>query len=238
MDESNGTLSAVELCNPIPEEQFESEFLKPCVSLGGATMAIGFFASFLPAIVLFFLYGAIPSLSQMAVIIGLVASASLAWWIVEPISYFPVLGTAGSYMAFMCGGVKDVRLPCAIAAQEATNAEPGTQKGELMATMGIAGSVVTNLIFVTLGALGGTLLLGVLPDAAKNAFQYVPNAIYGTMFTTFLIKRPDLAAFGVLMTLFLVKIGVLFIPPFLLMLLNVALCVALAILLYKKLGRK
>jgi hypothetical protein len=38
--------------------------------------------------------------------------------------------------------------------------------------------------------------------------------------------------------LFLVKIGVLFIPSFLLMLLNVALCICLGIFLYKKLGKK
>ena len=62
-------------------------------------------------------------------------------------------------MAFLSGNISNMRLPCAMVAQEVTGVKPGTKEGELMATIGIAGSIVTNLIFVTLGAIGGTLLL-------------------------------------------------------------------------------
>lgn len=154
--------------------------------------------------------------------------------VVEPISYYGVLGAAGSYMAFLSGNISNMRLPCAMVAQEVTGVKPGTKEGELMATIGIAGSIVTNLIFVTLGAIGGTLLLGALPASVKDAFKYVPASIFAIMFTNFMLKRPDLGAFGVISALLILTVGSMFIPLPLQMLLNVVLVVAVGILIYRK----
>lgn len=57
-----------------------------------------------------------------------------------------------------------------LAAQTAANAKAGTQKGEIMATLGIAGSVVTTLLFVTMGAIFGTAFLRNLPENVGNMF--------------------------------------------------------------------
>ena len=68
-----------------------------------------------------------------------------------------------------------------LAAQTAANAKAGTQKGEIMATLGIAGSVVTTLLFVTMGAIFGTAFLRNLPENVGNMFGYVPVAIYASL---------------------------------------------------------
>ena len=127
-----------------------------------------------------------------------------------------------------------MRIPCALAAQDAVNAKAGTQRGEIMATLGIAGSVVTTLIFVTLGAIGGTALLQNLPQSAGNMFGYVPVSIYASLLAGLVIKKPSLAAVGVAGALLLNRFGVLVIPEYLLLISNVALCAAVGILLYKR----
>lgn len=53
-------------------------------------------------------------------------------WFVEPISYFPVVGAAGTYMAFLSGNISNMRIPCASMAQVAADVEPGTEKDLLL----------------------------------------------------------------------------------------------------------
>ena len=174
--------------NPISEEEYKRVFHKPCIRLGTVSFLCALALSYVPAMVLSIRYGIVPTGGEILSIITVIVSASLAWWIVEPISYFPVLGTAGAYMAFLVGGM-NVRIPCAIAAQTATDAKAGTQKGELMATLGIAGSVVTTLFFVTLGAVGGSALLGSLPADAAGVFSYVPVSIYASLLAGLILKK-------------------------------------------------
>ena len=163
------------------DEQFTREFGKPSIRIGSITLIIGFVLAFVPAFTLWLVYGVVPTPAEIAIIFTLVVSSGFAWMVVEPISYYGVLGAAGSYMAFLSGNISNMRLPCAMVAQEVTGVKPGTKEGELMATIGIAGSIVTNLIFVTLGAIGGTLLLGALPASVKDAFKYVPASIFAIM---------------------------------------------------------
>ena len=216
------------------DDQFTREFGKPSIRIGSITLIIGFVLAFVPAFTLWLVYGVVPTPAEIAIIFTLVVSSGFAWMVVEPISYYGVLGAAGSYMAFLSGNISNMRLPCAMVAQEVTGVKPGTKEGELMATIGIAGSIVTNLIFVTLGAIGGTLLLGALPASVKDAFKYVPASIFAIMFTNFMLKRPDLGAFGVISALLILTVGSMFIPLPLQMLLNVVLVVAVDILIYRK----
>lgn len=224
--------------NSTNSENMKAEYKKyfgdPAIKIGRTTVGIAFCLAFLPPVVLAVVFKVIPTFSEIISISTLVASAGFAWWIVEPISYFPVLGAAGSYMAFLSGNISNMRLPCAVAAQEAADAVPGTEKGELMATLGIAGSMITNLVFLTLGVLGGTILLNNLPKRVIDSFNYVLPAIVGSILMTYAVKRPVLAVIGIVSTIFLVKIGVLFIPSPLIMPVNVILILALAIYKYRK----
>ena len=51
-------------------------------------------------------------------ILGITSAVGVIWF-VEPISYFPIVGVAGTYMAFVSGNISNLRIPCAMIAQKA-----------------------------------------------------------------------------------------------------------------------
>lgn len=118
---------------------------------------------------------------------GLVAQAWLAVaavfgviWFVEPISYYPMLGPAATYQAFMIGNIANKLLPSAVAAQQAIGAKQGTRKAEIAAVVAITGAAAVHLVslLVFVGILG-TWLVSVLPPGVQEVFGYVVPAIFG-----------------------------------------------------------
>lgn len=81
-------------------------------------------------------------------------------WFVEPISYFPVLGVTGTYMAFLSGNISNMRLPCAAVAQDAADVKPGTPQGSIL---GMAVSVVINIFVLSVGVALGSVVLSKTP---------------------------------------------------------------------------
>ena len=80
-------------------------------------------------------------------------------WFVEPISYFPIVGVAGTYMAFVSGNISNLRIPCAMIAQKAAGVEPGTDRGSIVATLGMAVSIIVNVIILAAGIFAGAQVL-------------------------------------------------------------------------------
>lgn len=57
-----------------------------------------------------------------------------------------------------------MRVPCATVALETTKSKPGTLQAEVVSTMAICGSIVTNLIATTSAVLVGSAVVSVLPE--------------------------------------------------------------------------
>ena len=90
-----------------------------------------------------------------------------------------------------------MRVPCAALALDVTESQPGTIQAEVVSTMAICGSIVTNLIATTLAAFIGTAIVSVLPQMVKVGLQtYASAAIFGATFGNFALKQPKLAVFG------------------------------------------
>lgn len=106
-------------------------------------------------------------------------------WIVEPISYFPVLGPVGNYMSFLSGNIGNMRMPVVGGVQKALDAEPGTKRAELAAVYGLAASTITNLVILFIVIIGGTFLVQALPESVLAAFTYAIPGIIGTMIYAF-----------------------------------------------------
>lgn len=130
-----------------------------------------------------------------------VASMFAIYSVVEPICYFPILGLPGTYMSFLSGNIGNMRVPCAVVAQESLGVEPGTKKAELIATLGIAGSIFTNTIMVTIAAIGGAALMSIFPPVVLTAFKYVSSAIFGAMFAMFASKNLKYGAFALVVVM-------------------------------------
>lgn len=189
---------------------YEEIFTKKIVRTGQWTLLAAIPLCLLPAIYLWIRYGAIPSVKTIFTAWFMIASIYGVEYVVTPISYFPILGMSGTYMSFLSGNIANVRVPCAVVAQDVVGVEAGTNEGELVATLGIAGSIITNLIIVTIAALAGNALISYFPPIVLEAFNYVLPAIFGALFSLFAVKYPKYGIFAMSIAVILViVIGVL-----------------------------
>lgn len=186
---------------------YEKSFTKPIIRYGSLTNLLAIPLCFIPAIYLWLVKGAFPGWNNILTGWMYVASMFAIYSVVEPICYFPILGLPGTYMSFLSGNIGNMRVPCAVVAQESLGVEPGTKKAELIATLGIAGSIFTNTIMVTIAAIGGAALMSIFPPVVLTAFKYVSSAIFGAMFAMFASKNLKYGAFAlvVVMTMLLSK---------------------------------
>ncbi|OZV10524.1 hypothetical protein CIW83_19795 [Tissierella sp. P1] len=215
------------------DQAYYENFTKPIIKTGKWTLLLAVAFCFLPAIYLWIRYGALPPVKSIITGWFLIASIYGSYYFIEPISFFPVLGMAGTYMSFLAGNIGNMRVPCAAVAQEALKVEPGSKKAELVATLGIAGSIITNIVIVTIAAIAGNGLMQLFPPVVIKAFEFVLPAIFGSMFAMFAVKYPKYGAFAIGLTLFLLGV-VKVLPVYVLIPLCVFSTIIFATTSYKK----
>lgn len=180
---------------------YDKSFTKPIIRYGSFTNLIAIPLCFIPAIYLWIANGAFPGWNNILTGWMYTASMFAIYSIVEPICYFPILGLPGTYMSFLSGNIGNMRVPSAVIAQESLGVEPGTKKAELIATLGIAGSIFTNIIVITIAAIGGQALLSFFPPVVIMAFKYVSSAIFGAMFAMFASKNLKYGTFALVIVM-------------------------------------
>ncbi len=164
---------------------FENEYMPKMNKIGKITGFLGVAVAFLPAILLAVVYGILPK--PAALLTAFIAGASSfgVLWFVEPISYFSVLGPVGTYMAFLSGNISNMRVPCASMAQVAAEVEPGSEKGSVVATVGMAISIIINVSVLTIGVILGSSILAMLPASVTMALSYLLPALFGALLVQF-----------------------------------------------------
>ena len=175
------------------EKFFDKEYLPEMHKIGKTIGVIALLVSFFPAIVLAVVYGLIP---DWGALVTCVISATVGFgflWFIEPISYYPVLGPVGTYMAFVSGNISNMRVPCASMAQVSAGVEPGTDKGSIIATIGMGVSIIINTTILTVGVIGGQAILSALPESITSALNYLLPALFGALFVQFGIKNLKLS---------------------------------------------
>lgn len=157
----------------------------------------------------------------LAGVIGYAAFIGIMW-VLEPVTYYPTLGIAGTYMAFLTGNIANMCLPCSAAAQNAIGAEPGTKKAEIAGALGIAIASLVNIVVIISIILGGSYIIEVLPAPVESAFNFVLPAIFGGVLGQFAYKNP---LYGVIALA--IGAAVVFSPIF--SLIKIVVCVGLTI---------
>lgn len=195
---------------------YSTTYIPSIIKFGRATNLLGVVVAFFPGLALAFVFGLVPPLA--AVFAGFIMQASVSgvFWFVEPISYFPVLGIAGTYMSFLSGNIGNLRLPASVAAQQAANVEPGTEKGSIIATIGVAVSTIVNVLMLTVGVVLGAQILGAIPPVIKSALNNILPALFGAMLAQQYIPNPKIGTVALVLTsimFFLFKKGYLAIFP-------------------------
>jgi hypothetical protein len=147
-----------------------------------------------------------------------VAAAFFVLWFVEPITYYPVLGPAAMYQAFMIGNIANKLLPSALVAQAAIGANPGTKRGEFSALMAICGAamvhVLSMLFFV---GIMGTWLVSLIPtDIVAVARLYIFPSIIGGVLVQLVvtINQPRVTVIAVVVATLVLFVLVPAVPVF------------------------
>ncbi|MDU5082194.1 hypothetical protein [uncultured Tissierella sp.] len=190
---------------------YDGVYLPYIIKWGKITGWLGILLSFGPALVLAVIYKLLPPVSAIITAFIAIASAAGINWVVEPISYFPIVGVPGTYMAFITGNISNLRIPAAAVSQNVAGVEPGTKEGTIIATLGMAISVIVNIVILALGVFAGAAILELLPESVVVSFNYLLPALFGAIFVQFALKKLKLApiALGIALALtFALKGGV------------------------------
>lgn len=122
-----------------------------------------------------------------------IAAAFGALWVVEPLSYYPILGPASMYQAFMIGNISNKLLPSAIVAQSTIGARPESRRGQLAAVLAICGAATAHLLslLVFVGFLGTVLLNSIPPDLLDASKAFVLPAVMGGVVVQIVWSNPQ-----------------------------------------------
>lgn len=163
------------------QKDYQENFMPRVHVLGRFTMSVAFVLSFLPVIYYFFIKGyTLPWSSYFNVIVA-IASIGIGLWLTEPLAYWPILGSAGTYISYLSGNVGAMRFPVALSVQSATGADINTPRGQVITIVGIVASVFANLVILLATILSGSWLISVLPASVMAAFGFVMPCLYGCM---------------------------------------------------------
>ena len=139
-------------------------------------------------------YNAWPALN--GVLKGLLGVAPIYWTVgaIEVITYTPMLGTGGTYLAFVTGNLTSLKAPSALTAMENMGVKAGTEEGEVVSTIAIAtSSIVTTLVLV----VGVCILSAISPildsPVLKPAFDNILPALFGGLAVVYVSKNWELA---------------------------------------------
>lgn len=170
------------------ENFYSLEYLPKMHRIGKIIGVLAVLASFMPALTLGVVYGLWPDMAALGTAaVSAIASFGVLWF-VEPLSYYPVVGPVGTYMAFVSGNISNMRIPCASMAQISAEVEPGSDKGSIIATIGMGVSIVINTLVLTIGVIAGSSILSMLPASVVGALNYLLPALFGALLVQFGMK--------------------------------------------------
>lgn len=131
-----------------------------------------------------------------AVLKGLLGVAPIYWTvgIIEVFTFTPMLGSGGSYLAFVTGNLTNLKVPSALTAMENAKVKPGTEEGEIISTIAIATSSIVTTIIIALGVF---LLAQITPildsPVLKPAFDNILPALFGGLAVVYVSKNWKIA---------------------------------------------
>ena len=99
--------------------------------------------------------------------------------LIEAVSYAPLLGTGGQYMSFITGNVSNLKLPCALNAQNITGVEKGSEEQEIITTLSIAVSSIVTTLVIIIGLIPLIIFQEQIVNVLKPVSPYVIPAIFG-----------------------------------------------------------
>ncbi len=145
------------------------------------------------------IYGVLPEWNSFAK--GAIAIIPMYWAIglIEVFNYSPMIGSGGTYLAFVTGNLLNMKVPAAQVALKKAGVSATSEEGEVLSTIAVAVStIVTDLIL-----LAGLLFVipitswinadPVLSSVFDLSTGYVIPALFGALGVVFLSKSWKIA---------------------------------------------
>ena len=114
--------------------------------------------------------------------------------VIEVITYTPMLGTGGTYLAFVTGNLTSLKAPSALNAMENAEVKPGSEEGEVISTIAISTcSIVTTLVLVV-GVCALSFVAPILNSPVlEPAFNNILPALFGGLAVVYVSKNWKIA---------------------------------------------
>lgn len=171
-----------------------AEFKAKQVRIGVITLLAGMCANFIPAIYFYFAYGIMPSFGELVQIWTVAAITFGVSWFIQPTTFFSLFGISGTYIGWLAGNCADIRAPSIMMSQKASGYEAGTPEGDVMATLGITGSIFVSVTLITLFTFIGSSVLAVVPPFIKEGFKFILPAVFGAVYAQLALKHLKVGA--------------------------------------------
>ena len=147
-----------------------------------------------------------------------------------------MLGVGGSYLSFITGNVTNMKIPCAMNAQDIAGTESGTAESEIISTISVATSAIVTMLVIVVGVV----LLVPLQPVLQNemllpAFNNVVPALFGALGLKYFAKSPKIAVIPlVLMSALCIFVPSMINQTSVLIIPSGALALAIGFILFKK----
>ena len=199
------------------------------IKLGMITVFCAMIANFIPVMYLWIVKGIALPLELIFSIWALCLFTNGLSWVIQPITYFSMMGISGSYIGWVSGSVADLRAPSATMAQKVAGVEAGTPEGDVVSTIGVTGSVFVSVTLITIFTFIGAQLIPLLPTSVIKSFNYILPAVFGAVFADMASKNLSLGV-QILIAAMLCVYGIKYtpIPPAVTILIVVVLGMMLA----------
>ncbi len=123
---------------------------------------------------------------------------------VEVMTYSPLLGTSGTYLAFFTGNLVNLKVPCAVNARELAGVKHGSKEGEIVSTISVATSTIVTTLIIAIGVAALAPLTPVLEsETLAPAFETAFTALFGALAYKYFIKDLKLVPLPLALTLLL-----------------------------------
>lgn len=163
------------------KKDYTEHFMPSVHRIGRGTMAIALVLAFLPILYFVLVKGYTAPVSSYISVAVAICSIGIGMWLTEPLAYWPVLGSAGTYIGYLSGNVGAMRFPVALNLQSAMNADINTPRGQVVTIVGIVSSVFANLVLLLVFVLGGEWVISILPEVVLASFSFVMVGLLGSM---------------------------------------------------------
>lgn len=170
--------------------------------IGRISLLIGLAATFLLPLTIRYIYRVkIPIKTMLS---GFIAIAPVMFIVslIEIITFTPLISSSGMYIAYLTGNITNLKIPSAVIATENCEVVSGTEEGDIISTIAMAGSVIASEVVILLGVILIVPISSQLSNPViKPAFEQIMPALFGSLGAYYILKNWKTAVLPIIFAL-------------------------------------